>query len=91
MFDGWTEVEDFLCRKEPFSTANPQGFSPRCDAHCVLNKDSWGFDRTKTSTCEKGVKRDAFFEVESRAKDSTKHYLDIFCRSGGDLCLRLND
>ena len=62
MFDGWTEIEDFLCRKGPFSTANPKGFPPRCDAHCVLNKDSWGFDRTKTGTCEKGVQRDAFLK-----------------------------
>jgi len=92
MFDGWTDIEDFLCRKGPFSTANPKGFPPRCDAHCVLNKDSWGgLDRTTTDPCAKGVQRDAYFEVESRAKDSTKHYLDIFCRSGGDLCLRLND
>ena len=59
---------------------------PPCNAHCMLNKDDGHFSRDDFSPCDGNIQKDAHWEVKSKATDSTKYHLDLFCKGLGGIC-----
>jgi hypothetical protein len=52
----------------------------------MLNKDDGSFSRDDFSPCDGNIQKDAHWEVKSKATDSTKHHLDLFCKGLGGIC-----
>ena len=72
--NGWSALEDVAC------------LWPPCNAHCMLNKDDGSFSRDDFSPCDGNIQKDAHWEVKSKATDSTKYHLDLFCKGLGGIC-----
>jgi len=72
--NGWGALEDVAC------------LWPPCNAHCMLNKDDGHFSRDDFSPCDGNIQKDAHWEVKSKATDSTKYHLDLFCKGLGGIC-----
>jgi RHS repeat-associated protein len=72
--NGWGALEDVAC------------LWPPCNAHCMLNKDDGHFRGDDFSPCDGNIQKDAHWEVKSKATDSTKYHLDLFCKGLGGIC-----
>jgi hypothetical protein len=83
--DGWEGFFDWQCQVEVL----PWPFSAPCASHCRLNKDDAALDRDYFSPCDGrtgNIQKDAHWEVKSKATDTTKFYLDKFCKEKPGVC-----
>jgi RHS repeat-associated protein len=83
--DGWEGFFDWQCQVEVL----PWPFSAPCASHCRLNKDDAALNLDYFSPCDGrmgNIQKDAHWEVKSKATDSTKYHLDLFCKGLGGIC-----
>ncbi len=96
----WESWEDMRCTipgSPSLSRYPPCDLGKGVMAHCMLNKDSYGWDRDCYAPCYQGhwqgdcggkdnMQRYIFSEARERALSSSKYYLGMFCRNSPGLC-----
>jgi RHS repeat-associated protein len=96
----WEAWEDMRCTipgSPSLSRYPPCDLGKGVMAHCMLNKDSDGWDNDCYAPCYQGhwqgdcggkdnMQRYIFSEARERALSSSKYYLGMFCRNSPGLC-----